>query len=864
MDYSVLGPLRVESSRGPVEIRGAKERLLLARLVAAGGRLVPTGELVDTLWGDEPPASAAKSLQTFVLRLRNALEPDRQGSPSLLLTEGPGYRLAVDPSQVDAERFARLAALGGRSLADGRPEHAAATLTEALALWRGPAYAGFDGAGFAVAEGRRLEELRLSATEDRLAAGLALGHAATVVPELERLVGEHRMRERLWEMLVTALYRAGRQGDALGAYERARAVLSDELGVDPGPALRAVHARVLAHDPTLVSPSLRQALPPQLRLARTLVGRDEELARLRAAWTSAVRGHPATVVVRGPDGAGGTALAAALAAEVVREGGVVDYRSSGSPAADGSAAETGTQDVGFPRPDGTPVLLVADHADVRGAATLTVRLTGHLGAVPEGAEVVELTPLAPHEVRQVVADYVPADEVDRVAERVQARSGGWPGAVHEAALDAARALAVQRVEVAAAVTGSTSAELASARAELADSVALLRDATADAELPDPRDCPWRGLAAYGVDDARWFAGRERLVAELVARLAGSRLLALVGASGSGKSSALRAGLLAALGADVLPGSGGWRVVALRPGPHPMRELALRSLGPTGRDEVADLLTHLVTASGEQEGRVVVAVDQFEEVWTVCADDGERRQFLDTLTELATDPRSSVTVVLAVRADFMGELADHDALRSLVNDGTVLVGPLTPAEVRRAVERPAAVARLVLDDGLADTVVSDAGDEPGLLPLLSTAMAQLWERRDGTALTYAAYVGLGGLSGAIATLAEETYAGLSSTEQDTARLLLLRLTGPGDGAGVTRRRVPMSEVESLPHTGVRQVVEELAAARLFTVSDGYVEVAHEALFREWPRLRTWLVEDAAGRAVQRRLAVAASEWDADGR
>ena len=864
VDYSILGPLRVESSRGPVEIRGAKERLLLARLVAAGGRLVPTGELVDTLWGDEPPASAGKSLQTFVLRLRNALEPERNGSPSLLLTEGPGYRLALDPSQVDAERFARLARIGERSLADGRPEDAAATLTEALELWRGPAYADFDGAAFAVAEARRLEELRVSATEDRLAAELALGRAAATVPELERLVAEHPMRERLWEMLVTALYRAGRQGDALGAYERARAVLSDELGVDPGPGLRAVHARVLAHDPTLGSPTARQTIPPQLRLARTLVGREEELARLRDAWQRAVRGHPATVVVRGPEGAGGTALAAALATEVAREGGVVEYLASGSPSAHRSSVTAGPADEVLHRPNGSLVLLVADHADVRAPATLNLRLTGHLGAVPEGAEVVELTPLAPDAVRQVVADYVPADEVTRIAEQVHARSGGWPGAVHEAAADAARALAVQRVEVAAAATGATSAELASARAELADSVVLLRDATTDAEPPDPRVCPWRGLAAYDVLDARWFAGRERLVAELVSRLAGGRLLALVGASGSGKSSALRAGLLSALAADVLPGSGGWRVVTLRPGPHPMGELARRSLEATGRDEVADLLTHLVTASGEQEGRVVVAVDQFEEVWTVCADDVERRQFLDTLTELATDPRSSVTVVLAVRADFMGELADHEALRTLVNDGTVLVGPLTQAEVRRAVERPAAVARLVLDDGLADTVVSDAGEEPGLLPLLSTAMAQLWERRDGLALTYAAYVGLGGLSGAISTLAEETFAGLSPTQQDTARLLLLRLTGPGDGVGVTRRRVPLSEVESLPHNGIRQVVEELAAARLLTITDGHVEVAHEALFREWPRLRSWLVEDAAGRAVQRRLAVAASEWDADGR
>ena len=195
---------------------------------------------------------------------------------------------------------------------------------------------------------------------------------------------------------------------------------------------------------------------------------------------------------------------------------------------------------------------------------------------------------------------------------------------------------------------------------------------------------------------------------------------------------------------------------------------------------------------------------------------------------------------------------------------MLVGPLTPAEIRRAVERPAATARLTLDDGLADTIVSDAGQEPGLLPLLSTAMAQLWERRENGRLSYPSYVGLGGLNGAIATLAEEAFADLSPTQQATARTLFLRLTGPGDGAGVTRRRVSTGELEALPGERVGPVIEVLAGARLLTVADATVEVAHEALFREWPRLRGWLVEDAAGRAVQRRLAVAAAEWDADGR
>jgi len=169
------------------------------------------------------------------------------------------------------------------------------------------------------------------------------------------------------------------------------------------------------------------------------------------------------------------------------------------------------------------------------------------------------------------------------------------------------------------------------RAELADGIELLRDTEASLTVPDAALCPWRGLKAYAVEDVDWFAGRERLVAELVASLAGSRVLALVGNSGSGKSSVLRAGLLAALAADALPGSSGWRVVTFRPGDHPMRELARVALGRPDRDEVADLLAHLVSAPDSGETRVVVAIDQFEETWTACTDDGERKQFLDTVS-----------------------------------------------------------------------------------------------------------------------------------------------------------------------------------------------------------------------------------------
>ena len=471
-------------------------------------------------------------------------------------------------------------------------------------------------------------------------------------------------------------------------------------------------------------------------------------------------------------------------------------------------ARRGRPSGALPAPSQAPSLLVLDHpnaSDPSGAtpdgmpsATLTLRLVGHLAQVPAGAEVLDLGPLSPMAVREIVAGHVGHGEVDDTTADVLARSGGWPGAVHDAAADIARTRARRLVEAAVVATGASSADLAAARADLADGVASLTGTRTLEPAPDPTECPWRGLAAYDVDDARWYAGRERLVAEVLSRMPGTRLLALVGASGSGKSSLMRAGLLAALRRDLLPGSAAWRVVTLRPGAHPMRELTRRALSRTDGADVNNLLRALVDGDPDTDERVVLAVDQLEEAWTVCHDEAERRQFLDALAELATDPRSPVSVVVALRADYLSELADHPELRTLVGNGTVLVGPLTPAEIRRAVERPAATARLTLDDGLADTIVSDAGQEPGLLPLLSTALTQLWEHRDNGQLTYPAYVGLGGLSGAIATLAEEAYADLTPTQQDAARTLLLRLTGPGDGAAVTRRRVPMSRARRPPH------------------------------------------------------------------
>ncbi len=285
LEFAVLGPLQVCSDAGQIALPSVKERALLAHLVARASRTVSTDELIDTLWGETPPRSAAKALQNHVLRLRNTLEPDRDGSPVLLVTDGSGYRLNVADDAIDARRFERLVELGRRALQEGRVEAAAATLGDALELWRGPAYAGLESTPFGGGEARRLEELRLIALEDRIAADLDLGRARETVGELESLVHEHPLRERFWQLLILALYRSDRQADALAAYSRARDVLLDELGVEPSNELRRLQVQVLEQDSALQAPPRVLVLPDALvPPPGPFVGRHAELAILRAAW----------------------------------------------------------------------------------------------------------------------------------------------------------------------------------------------------------------------------------------------------------------------------------------------------------------------------------------------------------------------------------------------------------------------------------------------------------------------------------------------------------------------------------------------------------------------------------------------------
>ena len=371
-------------------------------------------------------------------------------------------------------------------------------------------------------------------------------------------------------------------------------------------------------------------------------------------------------------------------------------------------------------------------------------------------------------------------------------------------------------------------------------------------------CPFKGLASFEPVDADYFFGRERLVAELVARLVGAGFLGIVGPSGSGKSSVLRAGLLPALAGGVLPGSEGWRRLLLRPGERPLDELR-RVLVSGAKDPLAEALDALPAGA-----RLLLAVDQLEELFTACRSDAERAAFADTLARAAADPDGRAVVVVALRADFYGRFAAYPGLAELLGANHVLVGPMQASELRRAVELPAGRVGLRVEPELADALVDDVEGEPGALPLLSTALLELWQKRQDNALTLAAYRESGGVHGAVARLAEGTYARVPDERRQLVRAVMLRLVGEGEGDAPVRRRAPLAELDLERNEDVADVLATLADSRLVTVSEGNVEVAHEALLREWPRLREWIEEDTEGRRLRRHITQAATEWDAAGR
>ncbi|WP_330262270.1 hypothetical protein [Streptomyces griseorubiginosus] len=352
--------------------------------------------------------------------------------------------------------------------------------------------------------------------------------------------------------------------------------------------------------------------------------------------------------------------------------------------------------------------------------------------------------------------------------------------------------------------------------------------------------PYRGLARFEPGDRELFFGRERLVTELLDLVCERRFAAVFGASGSGKSSLLRAGLIPAV--QEAAGQRG-------------RPAVVRILTPGERP--AATYGHLL-APGDGDPDSWLIVDQFEEVFTLCRDRAERSRFIDLLLS-AREPDSRLHVVIAMRADFYGQCADHPGLADVLRHCGLLIGPMSAAELREAVTGPAAVAGLVVERELTARIVEEVVDRPGALPMLSHALLETWRRRRGRILTLAAYEAAGGVQGAIAATAERTYGALSPGQADIAQRLLLRLIQPGEGAPDTRRSVTRAELDDWGDPELPAVVERLAAARLLALDGDTVELGHEALISSWPRLGRWIDENRGRLIAHRRLGEDVRAW-----
>ncbi len=665
MEFRVLGSLEVVDDGRSIIVASPRERALLALLVIHANRAISWERVLDELWGDEPPASGAKTVAFHVYKLREALEPDRRGggAPRILVTEPAGYVLRVDPDAIDARRFERLAAEGRALLADD-PLAARDRLRTALALWRGEPFDDLAYEAFVQPEVRRLGDLRLGALEDRIAADLGCGDHAAVVGELEGLVAEYPLRERMRGQLMTALYRAGRQADALRAYGEGRRVLSEELGIDSSPELQQLEAWILRQDPRLDAP---------------------------------------------------------------------------------------------------------------------------------------------------------------VPGRASARN------------------------------------------------------------------PYKGLRPFEERDSPDFFGRETLVARLLDRLALAArvggLLVVAGPSGSGKSSVVQAGLVAALRAGALPGSEGWAIAVMLPGAHPFRELAAalaaagRPLSADGRARLdgagagaVDAVDLLAAVVPDRAPRLVLVIDQLEELFTLTTDEAERTRFLAALTATLAAGGGRLLVLATVRADRLDELLRSMELGELVRTGTELVTPLASDELERAIACPAASVGVALEPGLAGEIVGDVVSRPGGLPLMQYALTDLFERSDGQRMTRAGYGAIGGVGGALGRRAEEIYAALDEEGRATSRQVFLHLVAAGPAGEPAARRIPRAELRSIGTAAGRldEIVDTFVRWRLLSVDrdavsgEPVVEVAHEALLARWPRLAAWIEGAREDLWMRGRLAAAAAEWTGAGR
>jgi WD40 repeat protein/DNA-binding SARP family transcriptional activator len=895
LEYRVLGALSVVDEGQDVSVGGARQRRLVAMLLLNRNRVVPADRLADVVFAGAPSSRAAATLRSYIARLRRVVE--QVGSDTRILTQPPGYKLEAVDEAFDAACFEQALRVGQWSLARGDAEAASQAFRDGLALWRGDAYVEFADEDWARGEAQRLAELRVVAYEGLADTLLSANRAAEAASLLEGLLVDDPLRESFQARLMVALYRSGRQVEALRSYRGNREALA-ELGLSPSPELGELERRILAHDESLHDDQAGGSSLRGYRLGERLgSGRDgtvyaarlpgvvrdvairvvpEELANrsdfVRTfeadARTVASLHHEAVVPVHDWWREPGAAYV------VMRRmrGGTLRDRLRRGPLALADAAEV-------VRRVGAALVAAAKAGVVHGRVTSDSVFfdelgEAYLGDFPLGTSA---TPDGTNGGRGRAA----ANELltDLVALASEAIAGRRPGSGADQGLSAGLAGMWSEDRTAA---GSVSP--ASLAAGVERMVAALAGETVDKRARPPN--PYKGLRAFDEPDAEDFFGRGKLVDQMLEHLAveevedGVRLLLVVGGSGSGKSSAVRAGLVPRLRRGGVPGSASWFVVAMTPGKSPLGELA-EALRQVAVVDVERLSRELATERGLHEavqrvvpsgGELLLLVDQLEELFTLASEE-ERRAFLGGIAHATSVPDSHLRVVATLRADFYDRPLRFPRFAAAVG-ATVPVAALSAAELEAAIVGPAERVGAEVEPALVAELVGAVVHEPAALPSLQFTLAELSEHSADGSLTLSPYRELGGLEGAIAERAEQLYGTLGPDAQQGVRRMFEQLVVVGPNGEPTRRRALSTEL-SLAFgdgwvDGIDGVVEAWVNARLLTLDRHpdtrapTVEVAHEALLTQWPRLRRWVDEDREELIVLGQLREASAAWESLGR
>jgi WD40 repeat protein/class 3 adenylate cyclase len=842
LQIRLLGQFDVRLDGKRIVVSSRAGQSLLAYLAMTTGTPHRREKLAGTLWPDSSEENARKNLRQELWRIRKAI-------PNQGLTAGSDYLLSDEYTITfnrDADYWLDVSILE-------RPDLDPQSLTSSLSLYQGELLPGFYD-DWVVFHRERIQNLFESKME-RLVEKLVDAERWTAVQEQsERWLTLGNAPEPAYRALMLSHSARGDMAKVSAVYQRCVDDLHDRFGVEPSAETHALYNGLLkgARAPRRIVPA--QPSGTVTFLFTDIQGSTRLLDKLGEQYATSLAEHHK--ILR-------NAIQRWHGSEIDTQGDAFFVTFTRALDAVQCAAEAQRELANHSWPMNEPIRvrmglhtgepLIAS----TGYVGMDVHRAARIGDAGHGGQV-----LLSQTTRDLIMQDLPAGLTIRDLGEHRLKDMKYPTPIYQLLMEG-----------------------------LQTSFPPLKTKFTGTEAPTPGEPPFKGLQYFEAADSDLFFGRELLTAKLVNRIRETQFLSvIIGASGSGKSSVVRAGLIPALKegkvliGDAKPpeGSSGWQVHIVTPTAHPLQALAT---GLTRDSEsvtaIATLLDDLTTEPRSLSlfllrksptAHTLLVVDQFEELFTLCRDEFEREAFIDNLlTAISPSPgegraEGHITLVITLRADFYAHLAQYPELRDAVAKQQEYIGPMTIEELRRAIEEPAKRGHWEFEPGLVDLILRDVGDEPGALPLLSHALLETWKRRAGHTLTLKGYADAGGVHGAIAHTAESVYQTLSPEEQTLARDIFLRLTELGEGTEDTRRRASFAELMSSAENSeeVHAVLNILADARLITLGENTADVAHEALIREWPALHDWLNQDREGLRLHRHLTEAAHDWEILGR